>query len=203
MPAGPVVVALPGFTRRPPHLARLAEACNAVGLACLRPSLAPAWNPALYMSRRHLRKLADRLAPALHDRPVVVAGHSAGAAAGAFLALQWSRAGVDLRGIVLIDGVDSPNRLIAESLPSLDTRVAAVVAPPSPCNRQGALQASLTGLGGVRVRCVEGAGHGDVEGPGVALYRWACGQGADEAAAGRFLREVLEAIEWAMAGAAI
>jgi pimeloyl-ACP methyl ester carboxylesterase len=194
----PVVVALHGFTRGPQSLARLAAACNEAGFGCVRPSFAPRWLPVLYMDKHHLRRVARRLAARIEGDPIVVAGHSAGAAAGCYLAVELLRLGRDVRGVVLIDGVDSPTHLIASMLPHLrDVRLAAVLAPPSPCNRQGALERHLEDCPGVRVRVIEGAGHGDVEGAGIAVYRRACGDASDEATAARFLGAVVEAIEWA------
>ena len=197
MTTPPLVIALPGFTRGPEHLARLAAACNDAGLDCVRPALAPRWMPVLYMERHRLRTTAARLAESATGRPVVVAGHSAGAAAGCALAVDLLAQGIDVRGVVLIDGVDSPNRLIASSLPDLaGVRVAAVLAPPSPCNRHGALARVLAGWPDVRVTPVDGAGHGDIEGPGVAIYRRACGDTSDAATAARFLDAVMDAITW-------
>lgn len=196
--ARPLVIALPGFTRGAEHLARLARACNDAGFDCVRPLLAPRWVPVLYMLRPRIRQVAGRLAPQAIGRPVVVAGHSAGAAAGCALALELRRLGADVRGVVLIDGVDSPNHLIADCLPELeDVRLAAVLAPPSPCNRDGALGRMLVDVPQARVDLVDGAGHGDVEGAGVTIYRRACKDTSDEATAELFLRTVVDAISWA------
>ncbi|MBI1350691.1 MAG: hypothetical protein GC156_06190 [Actinomycetales bacterium] len=190
------VVALPGFTRGPRNLDAFASECAAAGLACVRPSLAPRWIPVLYMVPSRLRRMATSLGGRLTG-PVIVAGHSAGAAAGSYLAARVRQADVDLRGLVLIDGVDSPNRLIAKSLPALEgLRVAAVVAPPSPCNRHGALDSSLAQFPWVRRWFVPGAGHGDIEGAGLHIYRRACGDTSDEATANRFRASVMEAVQW-------
>lgn len=163
----------------------------------MRPELAPRWMPVLYMQRSRLRGIARRLALRAQG-PVVVAGHSAGAAAGTYLALQLARMGVDVRGLVLIDGVDSPNHLIASTMPTLREvprlRIEAVLAPASPCNRQGALAAALAHEPGIHVSVVPGAGHGDIEGGGSAVYQRACGDRGDEAAARRMLDAVVAAI---------
>lgn len=198
MTARPLVVALPGFTRGPSHLERLARACNGRGYDCVRPVLAPRWMPVLYLHGLRVREVARRLAGQVDGRPVVVAGHSAGAAAGCALAVELRTMGVDVRGIVLIDGVDSPNHLIAGNLPRLaDVRIAAVLAPPSPCNRDGALAAQLTHMPQARVELVDGAGHGDIEGAGIGIYRRVCQDTSDGATADRFLAAVLDAIDWA------
>ena len=187
----PTVVALHGFTRGPQHLERLAQAVNAAGLSCVRPALAPRWLPVLYMSRTHLAGIARRLV----DRGVtsaVIVGHSAGAAAGCYLAVGLRQEGVDVRGVVLVDGVDSPNHLIETSLPALDdVPMAAVLAPPSPCNRNGALGRLLAGAPHVAVTRVDGAGHGDIEGAGQAVYRRACGDRSDSGVADEVLASVL------------
>jgi len=188
------VVALPGFTRGPGHLDRLARAVNDVGLPCVRPALAPRWMPILYMSRSRLRDVARRLVDGGVSSAVIV-GHSAGAAAGTYLAAYLRDIGVDVRGLVLVDGVDSPNHLIASSLPQLhDVPVAAILAPPSPCNRNGALQRSLLDVPGVQVAVIDGAGHGDIEGAGRGVYRRACGDTSDADTADAVLRSVVGAI---------
>lgn len=196
-----VVVALPGFTRQPRHLERLATAIQGRGWICLRPPLAPSWLPALYMSKRRLRRIADELAKAVGQRDVVVAGHSAGAAAGTYLAQCLRERGVQVRGLVLIDGVDSPNHLVARTLPALkDLRVAAVMASPSPCNRDGRLERSLVGLPQVRLQLIEGAGHGAIEGVGIPVYQRMCQDTTDDRTADLFQVAVLNAIDWAATG---
>lgn len=198
MPDDLIVIALPGFTRQPRHLRRMAAACERRGWVTLTPSLAPRWWPTRYMNRAHLRHLANGLADHAEGGPVVIAGHSAGASAGTYLAKVLRDLAIDVRGLVLIDGVDSPNHLIARTLPALqDLRIAAVIAPPSPCNRSGRLAQSLTSFPEVRVDLIDGAGHGDIEGPGIAVYRRACKDTSDEATAQRFIDAVLDAIEWA------
>lgn len=195
----PVVIALPGFTRGPRHLGRLAGACEAAGWDCLRPELAPRWLPVLYMAPSRIRTLASRLGPQCAGRPIVVAGHSAGGAAGTALAADLVACGADVRGLVLIDGVESPNRLIARRLAALrPLRVAAVLAPPSPCNRHGHLAQVLSDSPWVRTEIVPGAGHGDVEGAGIGVYRRACRDASDAATADRFLAQVIAAIDWVL-----
>ena len=197
----PLVVALPGFTRGPEHLRRLASACERAGVACVRPALAPRWFPILYLVPSRIRHLASRLAPECTGRQVVVAGHSAGGAAGTALAAELLSRGCDVRGLVLIDAVDSPNHLIARRLPELRSRsVAAVLAPASPCNRQARLEGFLADYPWVRREVVPGAGHGDIEGAGIDVYRRACGDASDVATADLFLGRVMAAIAWAFGG---
>lgn len=126
-------------------------------------------------SRRHLDGVGARLAPRLAGHPVVVVGHSAGAAAGAWLGTRWVDQGVDVRGIVMVDGNDSPNGLIESSWPSLDgVAVRGVLAPPSPCNREGRLERFLEERRPGCTVVIPGSGHGDIEQVESAVYRWAC-----------------------------
>ncbi len=101
-----------------------------------------------------------------------------------------------LNGLVLIDGVDSPNHLIRRSLPFLaSTPVAAVLAPPSRCNRNGQLQHMLTSMPWISVEVIDGSGHGDIEGGGVAIYRRICGEESSTETAALQLRAVMHHIE--------
>jgi len=84
--------------------------------------------------------------------------------------------GVGVRGLVYVDGNDSPNHLIERAWPKLaDTPIRAVMAPPSPCHRQGQLADWLRSRRPGSVEVVDGAGHGDIEMLGAGVYRWACG----------------------------
>ena len=188
------VVALPGFTRGPQHLTRLVEACRSAGYRAEAIGLAPRWLPVLYMSTAHLRGIADRIVATVQG-PIVIVGHSAGAAAGTYLASVLRERGADVRGLVYVDGVDSPNHLIRDHLGDLDgVRVAAVLAPPSPCNREGALQRYLADCPQVDVQVVAGAGHGDIEGAGLGIYRRACRDTSTPATADLVLATVLAEI---------
>ena len=194
------VVVLPGFTRAPHHLQRLTDACVARGWPVHRPLLAPRLVPVLYMDRRRLQRIADAVAIDVGPSPLVVAGHSAGGAAGAYLAAMLGLRGSDVRGVVLIDGVESPNHLIARSMDALrgaGVRIAAVLAEPSPCNRHGRLATLLERVPEARVELVPGAGHGAIEGAGVEVYRRACGDRTSPETADAFLESVLTAIDWA------
>lgn len=155
--------------------------------------------PALYMSTSNLDAIADRISGRLGDAPVVLAGHSAGGAAGAYLALKLLRTGVDVRGLVFIDGVDSPNQLIARALPQLaGVRVGAVLAPPSPCNRGGSLERWLDEHSAARVEVVPGSGHGDIEGGESGIYRRVCGDRPSAATVDIVLAATIGAIAWTL-----
>jgi len=171
------VVALHGFTRSPRHLAAFAQACQASEWNCLCPALAPRWFPVLMNDRRHLTSVAKRLATSGRLMgPVVIVGHSAGAAAGSWIAPKLIDAGVEVRGLVYVDGNDSPNHLIERAWPMLESvPVRAVMAPPSPCNRDGRLAAWLAERRPGCVQVIDGAGHGDFEMASHAVYRRACG----------------------------
>ena len=99
-------------------------------------------------------------------------------------------------GLVLIDGVDSPNHLIKRSLPFLtSTPVAAVLAPPSRCNRNVPLQHLLTSMPWISVDVIDGTGHGDIESGAVAIYRRICGEELSTETAALQLRAVMHHIE--------
>ncbi len=171
------VLALHGFTRGPQHLSAFSEACLREGWNCLRPSLAPRWLPILVNSRGHLARVAERLvASGLLSGPVVVVGHSSGAAVGAWIAPILIRSDVDVRGLVFVDGNDSPNHLMEQAWPELqDLPIQAVQAPPSLCNRGGHLADLLSTRRPGSVTVIPGAGHGDIEMHRGEIYRLACG----------------------------
>lgn len=190
------VLALHAFTRAPAHLDSLSEACQRRGWNCLRPALAPRWVPILVNSRRHLDRIADRLlASGRLQGPVVIVGHSAGAAAGTWMAPRLVRGGVDVRGVVYVDGNDSPNHLIEKALPQIASiPVVAITAPRGPCNRHGALANYLDSVRPGSVVEVPGAGHGDLEMRPSMLYRRACGDTSGPAQWMAVRDEVLDAV---------
>lgn len=167
---------LHGFSRAPRHLRVLSERLNGRGVATVRPALS-AWiwrrsnNNAAYLGQ-----VAERLARGLPDGPVVVAGHSAGAAAGAWMAAELAARGVDVRRLVLVDGVENPTHLIARAWPRLaEVDVVAVLASPSPCNRHGQLGQWLRAQPrDVRILDIADSGHGAIEGFASAVYARAC-----------------------------
>ena len=171
-----VAVLLHGFTRRPHHLAPLSGALQAAGVSTLRVGLGALWWPTSTNNASHLTGVTASIAREAAAEPCVVVGHSAGAAAGAWIAAELRRSGVDVRGLVMVDGVESPTRLIERAWPDLGgVPVRAVAAPPSRCNRDGRLTAWLQGRPDVEIVLVPGSGHGDIEGGPTAIYRWGCG----------------------------
>lgn len=190
-----IVIALHGFTRGPQHLTALADACSSRGWSCIRPQVAPRWFSMLMNSHRHLDELAAELARVCAGQPVVIAGHSAGAASGSWIGMRLLEAGIDLRGLVYIDGNDSPNHLIEMAWPSLETvPIRAVLAPPSPCNRQGRLAAYLDEHRPGSYDVIPGSGHGDIEIRESAIYRRACGDDSSAETKAAVLAAVVDAI---------
>jgi pimeloyl-ACP methyl ester carboxylesterase len=170
-------VLLHGFSRQPRHLRLLSETLNAAGVATVRPTLS-AWDWSHGINNSgYLGEVARRLQRGLPSGPVVVVGHSAGAAAGAWIAAELREYGVDVRRLVMVDGVESPAGLIRRAWPRLaSVDVVDVTAEPSRCNREGALVTWLQAQDRrVTITPVPGAGHGDIEGDESAIYRWACG----------------------------
>lgn len=178
-PSVGLVVALHGFTRSPEHLDELARGCTRSGLACLRPLLAPSLDPMRIGRPRAIERIADLLADSIcgFDGPVVLLGHSAGAAAACWIARTWRKAGTarTLAGLVLVDGVDGVTRLLDRSIDDLDgVPMVALTAEPGRCNRQGALAGFLDcKRPGVTLRIL-GAAHGDIEGEDRWVYRLGC-----------------------------
>ena len=197
MKAPGTAVLCPGFTRQPSDLGLFATECEVRGWAVLAQSLAPRGLPFLYMVPSRLRRIARTIALDSQNVPLVLVGHSAGASAACYLTEHLVALGSDVRGVVLADGVDSPNHLIRRSLPALrDVRVAAVLAPPSPCNRHGLLERSLAAYPWVRTEVVAGAGHGDIEGDGIGVYRRMCKDLSTPEIAREFRGAVLASMEW-------
>lgn len=191
------VFVLPGFSRQAVDVELFVRESRAEGWDARGITLAPRLFPPLYMATGHLRRVATRIAAEADGSPVAIVGHSAGAAAGCFLVGCLMESGVNVRGIVMADGVDSPNHLIARTLPSLITRrVSAVLAPASPCNRQGAPARYLVDFPWVRTTLVPGAGHGNFEGADVAIYRRVCRDASTPAVAEEFRRRVLAELRW-------
>jgi hypothetical protein len=90
--------------------------------------------------------------------------------------------GVDVRRWVAVDGVESPAGLIRRAWPRLvDVECRAVLAPASPCNRQGQLAEWLSQQDSdVETVTIEGSGHGDIEVLRSPVYRWACGDDSSD-----------------------
>lgn len=190
------VVVLPGFTRQASDLGLFVQDVQTAGFPCTAISLAPKYFPIMYMNRRHLRSIAARIASGCAEHQIVLVGHSAGAAAATYVATVLRDCGVQVKGLVYADGVDSPNRLITKYLGNLeDVRVSAVLAPPSSCNRQGSLEHLLMSHPRVEVNVIEGAGHGDIEGAGIQVYRRFCADTSSEDIAQAFRQALVGQIE--------
>jgi surfactin synthase thioesterase subunit len=145
-------------------------------VATVRPALsALGWSHGIN-NADYLTKLATRLRYGLPVGPVAVVGHSAGAAAGSWLAAEFARAGLDVRALILVDGVESPAGLMRRAWPRLaGVPVRALCAPPSRCNREGQLEGWLANQeGDVQISVLPGMGHGDIEGVPSRVYAWAC-----------------------------
>lgn len=191
-----LILALHGFTRGPQNLDGFAVACHEQGWMCFRPKLAPRSVPVLMNSRRHLNALTRSLVPAVQGQPVTIVGHSAGSAAGSWIATQLIEQGMQVIGIVMVDGNDSPNHLIEQSWAALaDIPIRAVLAPPSPCNRQGLLQKYLDENRPGCVTVIPGSGHGDIELLPSQMYRKVCGDSSTPETKQRVLAAVISAVK--------
>lgn len=128
-------------------------------------------------------------------------GHSAGAAAACEMAVDLARSGVRVLGIVMVDGVDSPNHLIERNLSELRTvPITAVLAPPNPCNRHGRLAALLDSERPGSTLVIAGSGHGDIEMGSSTLYRRACQDASDDSTRKTVLTATIEAIASMVSG---
>lgn len=195
------VVLLHGFGRSPAALTDVAERLAARGVTVVCPHLSAWWWPTCTNNTRHLTRVAAQIASLGCPRPLVVIGHSAGGAAGAWITAALRERGVPVAGLVLVDGVDSPVRSLRRSWPGLEgVPVTALCGRPSACNRHGALEEWLHGrepdpLWPIHVVRVEGMGHGDIEGAGIGVYRRWCGDDPDAPARAELLRLVDDAVE--------
>jgi pimeloyl-ACP methyl ester carboxylesterase len=163
-------VLLHGFTRRGRDLDVLAKQLQQRGISSIAPDLGSLnWfrstnNP------RYLDRVASDISPIITG-PCVLIGHSAGAAAAGHLATKLQR----VRGIVFVDGNESPTHLLANAWPHIaHLPMVAICAPPSRCNRGGQF-ASWAQQRGIPGCVVPGMGHGDIEGSARAIYRVVCG----------------------------
>jgi pimeloyl-ACP methyl ester carboxylesterase len=195
------VVLLHGFGRSPERLDGLSARLASLGARVLLPALSPWWWPTCTNNTRYLNRVADAIAAASAPDPIVVVGHSAGAAAGAWIAARLIKGGYQVTSVVFVDGVDSPVRSIRRSWPVLQHRgVVAICGDPSPCNRHGALERWLRAqpaedaadlqedtadlqedtadrqedTADLQIVSVPGMGHGDVEGAGIGVYVRLC-----------------------------
>lgn len=194
------VVLLHGFSRSPDHLADLARRCRLIGADVVAPHLSGWWWPTCTNNTRHLTRLADRIAAGARA-PVVVVGHSAGGAAGAWIAARLAAASVPVGRLVLVDPVESPVRSIRRSWAGLEhVPVTAILGAPSPCNRDGAFRRWLADQHRDADRTLEvidlpHMGHGDIEGAGVGVYVRLCRDDPTAPAREELLLVVDDAVE--------
>jgi len=188
------VVLLHGFSRSPEDLADIAAMCRSLGADVVAPHLSAWWWPTSTNNTRHLTRIARQIAEGASggakraDRPqpqatgpIVLIGHSAGGAAGAWITAALVRAGADVSMLVLVDPVESPVRSIRRSWSALQhVAITAIIGAPSACNRKGAFGRWLSEQRHDRVPALEvielpAMGHGDIEGVGIGLYVRLCG----------------------------
>jgi pimeloyl-ACP methyl ester carboxylesterase len=206
-PRGTVVL-LHGFGRSPAALEELAQRLAARGATVLGPHLSAWWWPSCTNNTRYLTRVAREIVARGCARPMVVVGHSAGAAAGAWIASTLRDQGVPVAGLVLVDGVESPVGSLRRSWPRLrGVPVTALCGSPSPCNRRGALQEWLQSREvdsswPLEIVRIEGMGHGDIEGAGLMVYRRLCGDAPTAPARAELLGRVEAAIERAWSASA-
>jgi hypothetical protein len=183
-----------GFSRGPQHLRVLSSTLTRRGVATVRPSLS-AWDWLHGINNsRYLTSVAERISRGLPAGPVVVVGHSAGAAAGAWIAAELVSRSVPVRRLVMVDGVENPAQFVRRSWPRLGSvDIADVCGVPSRCNRQGELAHWLARQDReVRLVTIEGGGHGDIEVVPSAVYSWACGDTSTEETRRRVLDTVVD-----------
>lgn len=192
-----------GFARRGRHLDGLAGALAAAGISGVRPDIASLTPRHSMHDPAFLTAVALTVARAIESgmpqgRGVDVdatswvgVGHSAGAAVVAHVAGVLSARPVgpeSLRGLVLLDPVDTVGGLLRAALPGLppELPIVALALPPSRCNRGGETVAWLARTGRVEVLHLPDLSHADPEripasllpadvAPAGAAARWACG----------------------------
>lgn len=54
----------------------------------------------------------------------------------------------------------------------------------------------------MQVELIEGSGHGDIEGPSQAIYRWACGDDGEQSARDRVMDAVMSQVRAGLGRAA-
>ena len=192
----PVVIVFPGFSRTSSHLTLFIGELEQRHFDAVAVTLAPQWFPVMYMGKSHLRKVSADIARNYSGRELILIGHSAGGAAATYIAYQLRLMSVEIRGLIFADGVDSPNHLISKYLPGLgNTEIAAILAPPSPCNRNGLLAKTLRSFPGIDLRIIPGSGHGDIEGAGISVYRKFCKDQSTQAIAMHFREALIQTLE--------
>lgn len=185
-----LVILGPGFLRGKEHLAGLARALAAAGLATATLDYCNGrlWDGGHYQNGLDMVRLAQHLGA----RRVVYGGFSAGALA-ALVAGYWDPQAL---GVIALDMVDADGlglRLAA----GLDKPLIGLMGEPSACNAGArglqVLKASRLG----RAESVPGAGHCDFESPTDGFCELVCGQTAGASARRREIiaTTVLAAVE--------
>lgn len=159
-----------GFTRRGRDLDALAERLGQRGISTVAPDVGSFYWPRSTNNASYLDQVAARIADVVTG-PCVLVGHSAGAAAAAHLATGLAQ----VRGIVFVDGNESPTKLLERAWPRIQqVPMVAICAPPNRCNRSGRF-AGWAQAHGIPGCVIPGMGHGDIEGADRWMYRLACG----------------------------
>lgn len=192
-----IAVLFPGFTRPPSATDSLRVALAKVGMESIAPNLSRRWWPIDYMSSRRHSRVADELVDWNPGRSFVLVGHSAGAAAATGVAgYLAARVEGRVKGMVFIDGVDSPRATIRHALAGEIPPLIALCGAPSPCNRHGALCRLLGQYPPRDVQLVDCSwmSHGAIEPPGTRVYERACQSVVNEGEHQRALEVAVAAI---------
>lgn len=170
-----------GFARRQERLAGLAGSLAERGhrvLTTTLPTLEPhGWSLVNVLGNEPLLRSLAAWFDARPER-LILAGHSAGGEAAAWIAAQLRRA--DLAGVILLDPVPSiRGDHLRTGLAARPAPTYAISSPPSRCNRQGtgtrAVQTTAADQSFVGIELRSGC-HNDAEGDTTTwLARAACG----------------------------
>lgn len=187
-----VVVLFAGFTRPASALDALATELQRAGFVTEQPVLCRRWWPLDYMSKRRQQSVAHSLRARFPSATFLLVGHSAGAAAACGVA---EFLGPAVRGLVFIDGVDSPRRGIERYLSGSHAPIVALCGAAGSCNRHGALCDHLAGMTGIAVVPNPWMPHGAIEPPGTVVYERACRCTVTKEQHARALTEAVAAVE--------
>jgi len=167
-----LVVLAHGFARSQEQMAGWAEHQASWGVEVVTPDLCYA-GPFSVDHPANGRAVADLARELADDRPVIVAGHSAGGLAAWLAAADL---GSEAAGVLLLDPVDN-GELGTDARAGVTAPSAALFAEPGSCNAQGngvAMVAEDT-----RSLRVDGADHCDFEAPTDGICTALCGASSD------------------------